>query len=284
MGADRAGLSSVVRLCAGAMEPGARYERHTPFGADKGIFSANPLGNEGLGERGYQQQMQRRPFNEEVLALRSNASSVAGERRGEGGALQRGAREVVAGDRRNRPDGRHPSGRVDEIMRSAQYPAEAERQHFGKQQYAEGHQPGSKAGELMMQTPALSNAGSAAGVQVTGWGPTTRILPGDDGGALPTNRSTAALQEKNVPLNPVSILYRGGLYGADRGLRVDYRDAEVPVHARPPPARTRRCAEGMRRPLTLRAHPPPQAPTGHSAAPYLQPPANPRADADVEGT
>jgi hypothetical protein len=240
------------------MEPGARYERHTPFGADKGIFSANPLGNEGLGQRGYQQQMQRRPFNEEVLALRSNASSVAGERRGEGGdargngALLRGARAVVAGsDHRN---GRQ-TGRVDEIMRSAQYPAEAERQHFGKQQYAEGHQPGSKVGELMMQTPALSNAGSAADVRVTGWGPTTRILPGDDGGALPTNRSTAALQEKNVPLNPVSILYRGGLYGADRGVRVGYRDAEVcvcmcvcvcvcvPVHARPPPARTRCCAK-----------------------------------------
>jgi len=159
-----------------------RYERYTPFGAkDKGIFSEQPLGNEGLGQHGYQGQMQRRPFNQEVLALRSGASSVDAR-----GPQPRGARPVVAG-----ADAGHPPDRIDAIMRSAQYPAEPERQHFGKQQFAEGHQAGSKAhifrsqcfsafalyshyiltfenvckvGELMLQTP--SNAGSAAGVQV----------------------------------------------------------------------------------------------------------------------
>ncbi len=62
------------------------------------------------------------------------------------------------------------------------------------------------------------------------------------------------MHNHSIPLSVLpqnSILYRGGLVGADRGLRVGYRDAECP--------------------------------TGHHAAPYLQQhaPANARApDAD----
>jgi len=102
-------------------------------------------------------------------------------------------------------------------------------------QFAQAHEPGSMAGQLMGQ------AGSA-GVQVVGWGPTTRIVPGENGEPLATNRSTAALRENSVPLNPISIRYRGGIYGADRGVRVGYQG---------------------------------EGPTGHNAAPYyVQPPAN----------
>ena len=96
-------------------------------------------------------------------------------------------------------------------------------------------------------------------MQVTGWGPTTRIVPGSDGAALPTNRSTAALQEKNVPLNPVSLLYRGGLFGADRGVRVGYPSNP---------------ADGGHSYLNHGA----EARTDHETPPYLHPPANSRSD------
>ncbi len=53
-------------------------------------------------------------------------------------------------------------------------------------------------------------------MQVTGWGPTTRIVPGSDGAPLPTNRSTAALQEKGYT---VSV--------AGSGLRVEAAPVDV---------------------------------------------------------
>ena len=136
------GFAATASLGKGYEMEAKRYERYTPFGTkDKGIFSEQQLGNEGLGQQGYQQQLQRRPFKQEVLALRSGASSVDAR-----GPQPRGARPVVAG-----ADSGHPPDRIDAIMRSAQYPAEPERQHFGKQQFAEGHQAGSKAHILRRQ-------------------------------------------------------------------------------------------------------------------------------------
>ena len=213
-------------------------KEYTPFGAGAGIWSDMRVGNDGLGRPGrelrggFEEPLERKAFNPEVLQVRSGGgSSVASHHRGE---EQRAARQA------------------QDVLRSPHYPAAApERQpgqHLGKLQFAQGHMPGSQVGHLMAQTPAHSNAGSAQGVQVMGWGPTTRILHAEDGNV--TNRSTAALRKHDVPLNPISILYRGGLYGADRGLRVGYHDAENV--------------------------------TGHQAAPYIHPPAHARPDG-VEG-
>jgi hypothetical protein len=245
---------------------GGEHHHHTPFGADRGLFSSLPLGNNGLGpsgrlDSGFQQLPERKPFNPEVLSVRSGATS-GHISRAEGAA--KGPFHAVSGHERasgqRRPD--HgpaaPTTQVDNIMRDPLYPVPAERDHhdLGKLQFAQGHMKGSNVGHLMGQGPAQMNYGgdpqpiygAGSGVHVVGWGPTTRILP-DNGGSLETNRSTAALKEHNVRCGPMehNIRFAGGIHRADRGMRVGYQGAD--------------------------------GPTGHHAAPYhIQAPANPRAD------
>jgi len=90
------------------MANGVRFAEHSPFGAEKGIFSVNPLanfsGNDGLGsgglEPGFRNNTIGKPFNPQVLMVRSGASSMAGERRADDelylrGPLRRSAAEQL---------------------------------------------------------------------------------------------------------------------------------------------------------------------------------------------
>lgn len=106
---------------------------HTPFGAEKHIFSASALGNNGFGSGlggGFQRPLERKPFNQEVLSVRSGASSVSGHHRdtqrgpfARGGAVQLQTGTSGAGDRK-----------IANILCSPRfrYPDEAERSNFGK--------------------------------------------------------------------------------------------------------------------------------------------------------
>jgi hypothetical protein len=63
-----------------------RFAEHAPFGAQNSIFSVNPLNfSDGLGsgglEPGFRNNTMGKPFNPQVLMVRSGASSMAGERR-----------------------------------------------------------------------------------------------------------------------------------------------------------------------------------------------------------
>jgi len=108
-------------------------EWHTPFGAEKHIFSASALGNDGFGGGlggGFQRPLERKPFNQEVLSVRSGASSVGGHHRD----MQRGpfARGGVVQLQTGTSDG--GDRKIANILCSPRfrYPDEAERSNFGK--------------------------------------------------------------------------------------------------------------------------------------------------------
>jgi hypothetical protein len=86
-----------------------RFAEHSPFGAQNRIFGVNPLGqnffgNDGLGsgglEPGFRNNTIGKPFNPQVLMVRSAVSSMAGERRADDelylrGPLRRSAAEQL---------------------------------------------------------------------------------------------------------------------------------------------------------------------------------------------
>jgi hypothetical protein len=91
------------------MANGVRFAEHSPFGTPNSIFCVNPLAqnfsrNEGLGsgglEPGFRNNTIGKPFNPQVLMVRSGASSMAGERRADDelylrGPLRRSAAEQL---------------------------------------------------------------------------------------------------------------------------------------------------------------------------------------------
>ena len=225
------------------------HHHHTPYGAQPGLFTAAPLGNNGLPvgrvDGGFQPVREHKPFSSEVLSVRSGhgRDSRASRPVGSDATGVEGADQI------------HP---VAQALRDPLYMPPSQRNDFGykvkspagKLMFPHTHGQGSLVGDLMGQGPPTSSAPLHV---VSGWGPTTRIRR-DDGDGLSTNRSTSRLGghgDHDVRCGPLenNILYGGGLHRADRGVRVGYGERN------------------------------PKNPTGQHSAPYhVQLPANSRAD------